>query len=260
MPISGDVGPGIGLVLGLGLVGSVGALVPACAVLFVPETWRHRWTPHLLSYATGTMLGAAIVGLIPEALERMSAERVSVSLLAGLVMFFMLEWFILRMTAPADAGDGEASQPRRMKKTAGALILIGDTVHNFADGIAIGAACLVSPSLGVATTVAVVGHEVPQEIGDFAILLASGFSRGEAFVWNGLSGLATVVGALIAYGAVAQVSFVVPYVLSVAAASFLYIGLADLVPGLQGRLGAGSGPIEFLLMIAGIVTIGLLPH
>lgn len=257
-------------VVAMGLLGSLGALLPAAVVLFIPDGWRHRVMPYLLSYATGTMLATAMIGLIPEALEHISIYEVGLSILAGLVLFFVLEWTVIwrhsHGDAPGDGGyaHGEGhSHANGSKKKTRMLILIGDAVHNVADGIAIGAACVASPGLGLVTTLAVLGHEVPQELSDFTILLSSGFSRWKAFFWNTLSGMGTLVGVIAAFGGLGYAEAIVPYALSVAAASFLYIGLADLVPGLHGRMGAAKGVWQFAMMIAGMVTIAtltMLPH
>lgn len=254
----------------MGLLGSLGALLPAAVVLFIPDGWRHRVMPYLLSYATGTMLATAIIGLIPEALEHIGIYEAGIALLAGLVLFFVLEWTVIWRHAHGeesgedghDHGHGHSHAYGAEKKT-GMLVLIGDAVHNMADGIAIGAACVASPGLGLVTTLAVLGHEVPQELSDFTILLSSGFSRWKAFFWNTLSGMGTLVGVVAAYGGLVYAESIVPYALCVAASSFLYIGLADLVPGLHGRMGAAKGVWQFAMMIAGMVTIALLtmlPH
>ena len=254
----------------MGLLGSLGALIPACLVLFIPDGWRQHAMPYLLSYATGTMLATAIIGLIPEALEHIPILEVGISLLAWLVLFFVLEWTVIWRHAHGEESGHEPHSPGhdhghahgKARKT-GMLVLIGDGVHNMADGIAIGAACVASPGLGLVATLAVLGHEVPQELSDFTILLSSGFSRWRAFFWNTVSGLGTLVGVVIAYGGLGYAEAIVPYALSVAAASFLYIGLADLVPGLHGRVGAAKGLWQFAMMIAGMVTIGaltMLPH
>ncbi len=254
----------------MGLLGSLGALVPACLVLFISDGWRNRVMPYLLSYATGTMLATALIGLIPEALEHISIFHVGITLLGGLVLFFVLEWTVIWRHAHGELPDEDHrdhdhahGQTHARRSHTGMLVLIGDAVHNTADGIAIGAACVASPGLGFVTTLAVLGHEVPQELSDFTILLSSGFSRWRAFLWNTLSGLGTLVGVVAAYGGLGYAEAIVPYALSVAAASFLYIGLADLVPGLHGRVGAAKGVWQFAMMIAGMVTIAMLtmlPH
>ncbi|MGH7217347.1 MAG: ZIP family metal transporter [Nitrospiraceae bacterium] len=250
-------------VIWMGLLGSLGALLPAGLVLFIPDGWRHQVMPYLLSYATGTMLATAIIGLIPEALERVSVYEVGIAILVGLVLFFVLEWMVIWRHAHGEEDTHEQGRGHVTNKKTGMLVLIGDAVHNCADGIAIGTACVASPGLGLVTTLAVLGHEVPQELSDFTILLSSGFTRWKAFMWNTLSGLGTLVGVVAAYGWLAYAEPIVPYALSVAAASFLYIGLADLVPGLHGRVGAAKGVWQFVMMIAGMVTIGaltMMPH
>lgn len=243
----------------MGLLGSLGALLPAAVVLFIPDARRQQWMPYLLSFATGTMLAAALIGLIPEALERASAHGVGIAILAGLVLFFFLEWTVIwRHSHGDDSHEHEPGHVHLLPPKTGTLILIGDAVHNFGDGIAVGVACVASPGLGLVAALAVLGHEVPQEISDFSILLSSGFSRWRAFLWNTLSGLATVAGALLAFGGLGYVETIVPYALGVAAASFLYIGLADLVPSLHGRVGAASGVWQFVTMVAGMVAIALI--
>lgn len=256
----------------MGLLGSLGALVPGALVLVLPDGWRHRVMPYLLSYATGTMLATAIIGLIPEALEHISIYEAGIAILAGLVLFFVLEWTVIWRHSHGDLPEDHHhthehthghDHTHRMGKKTGMLIVIGDAVHNMADGVAIGAACAASPGLGFVTTLAVLGHEVPQELSDFTILLSSGFSRRRALLWNTLSGMGTLVGVVAAYGGLGYAEAIVPYALSVAAASFLYIGLADLVPGLHGRMGAAKGVWQFAMMIAGMVTIAvltMLPH
>ncbi len=251
-------------ILLFGLLASVGALAPAGLVLLLSENVRARLTPYLLSFATGTVLATAIIGLLPEAMEQAPVRTVSFTVLGGVVAFFVLESLVIWRHAHAD-GHGHAHDhgyhqtPLSAIKPAN-LILIGDAFHNFVDGVAVAAAFLASPTLGLVTAVAVIGHEIPQELGDFVILLEGGFSRAKALLWNGLSGLATLAGALLAYVALAQAAWSVPYALAVAAAGFLYIGLADLVPGLHGRSGAASGVLQFMMMLAGIATIAFIQH
>jgi hypothetical protein len=161
-----------------------------------------------------------------------------------MVVFFVLEKLVIWR----HCHDGECA----VHGAAAPLILIGDTLHNFADGVVIAAAFLVGTSLGIATTVAVIAHELPQELGDFAILLDSGYSRARALALNALSGLASLAGALLAYGALEAIRDALPYVLALSAASFLYIATADLIPGLHRRPGAAEGLSQVLLLLAGI--------
>jgi zinc and cadmium transporter len=246
-----------------GVVGSVGALAVASVVLFLPVSIRKRLMPYLLSYAAGALLATALGGILPEALALGSAQAISVQsvlfgVLGGLLLFFALEGLVIwRHEHGQDVGsprDGSQRSPSPV------LIIVGDACHNFVDGVAITTSFLASPALGLATTLAVVGHEIPQEVGDFVLLLHSGLSRRQAIIWNGLASFSTLLGALLAYAALDQVTWAVPYALAVAAASFLYIGLADLVPGLHGRHEAVSGMGRMGMMLGGVGTILLMPH
>ena len=265
-----SVDPVLIWILLFGVLASVGSLAASGLVLLLSDEKRGRFTPYLLSFATGTLLAAAVIGLLPEALEQASVRSVTYTVLGGVVLFFVLESLVIWRHAHDDhshlqALQAEPSQQTRpplglRSATAGNLILIGDAFHNFVDGVAVAAAFVASPALGIATAVAVIGHEIPQEIGDFVILLDSGFSRAKALLWNALSGLAALAGAILAYITFGQATALVPYALAVAAAGFLYIGLADLVPGLHGRSGAASGLLQFLMMLAGMAIIAFIQH
>jgi len=231
------------------VLGSVGALAVSGIFLLLPDATRKTLLPDLVSYATGTLLGAAFLGMIPKALEQATATAVSTTVLAGLVLFFALEKLVLwrhchdnRCTTHSQAGP---------------LLLFGDALHNFVDGAVIAAAFIVSPSLGVATALAVIAHEIPQEVGDFAILLESGYSRTKAIVLNGLSSSATLPGAVITYLWLEQMRVLVPYILALSAASFVYIAIADLIPNLHRQTSLGASTRQFTLLLAGIGTIAL---
>jgi len=172
-------------------LGSLGAITGAAALLFFPEGIRKVVVPCLISYATGTLLAAAFLGMIPDGLKQAPAVAVMATVLAGMVLFFALEKFVL--WRHCHEGDCE------VHGRAGPLILIGDAFHNFVDGAVIAAAFLTSIPLGIAAALAVSAHEVPQEVGDFAILLDNGYSRTKALVLNGLSAATTLPGAVAAY-------------------------------------------------------------
>jgi zinc and cadmium transporter len=140
------------------------------------------------------------------------------------------------------------------------LILIGDAFHNFVDGVVIAAAFLTSIALGVAASLAVIAHEIPQEVGDFAILLDNGYGRTKAIVLNGLSAAATLPGAVVAYFWLGEMRAAVPYILAISAASFIYIAAADLIPGLHRQVTAAASLRQFLLLLAGIGTIAIFHH
>lgn len=232
------------------LLGSAGALLGAALVLLLPEKLRKFLVANLISYATGTLLGAVFLGLVPKALKESSSSGILAWFLAGILFFFVMEKLILWRHCHIPDCDVHAS--------AGPLLLIGDAFHNFCDGVIIAGAFLLSVPLGVATGLAVVSHEVPQELGDFAILLESGYSRGQALFYNMLSALPTLPGALLGYYLLSQIMQVVPYLLMVGAASFLYIALVDLTPYLHRRFGLADSLLQLGLILAGIATIWLL--
>jgi zinc and cadmium transporter len=237
-------------ILGFSLLGSAGAVGGAALLLTFPVGMLRSVIPGLLSYAIGTLLGAAFLGLIPHALDHVSVDMGLGTVLAGLVLFFILEKLVIWR---------HCHDPKcNVHGTAGPLILIGDALHNFVDGIVIAAAFLTAIPLGVAAAVAVIVHEVPQEVGDFAILLDSGYSRRQAFAFNALSSLVTLPGALLGWLALEAIQGAVPYILALSAASFLYIGAADLIPRVQMQLYLASGFRQVLLLLAGIGTILLL--
>jgi zinc and cadmium transporter len=238
------------LALLFGILGSAGALVGAALLLAFPDAMRRRLLPCLLSYATGTLLGAAFLGMLPKALEKAAPLAVTATVLAGIVVFFILEKLIVWRHCHENGCEAHGHE-------GGTLILIGDAFHNFVDGVVIAAAFLTSPALGIATALAVIAHEIPQELGDFAILLASGMSKARAFAFNLLSSLSTLPGVLVGWYWLAEVRQAIPYVLAISAASFIYIAIADLVPGLHRRVGARATLLQTLLILAGIGTIAL---
>ena len=233
--------------LGLSLLGSFGGLLVASALLLFNESVRTRLVPWLVSYAVGALLGASLLGLLPEALAELPPQQVLASLLAGIVLFFMLEKLVLLRHCHTDACQVHgATVP---------LVLIGDAFHNFIDGAIICAAVLTSVPLGVNTAIAVAAHEIPQEVGDVAILLAAGYSRGGALLLNLVSGASGLLGALLAYAAVGVVPGIRPFILAFSSASLLYIAMSDLIPDLhRGQLDA-SGVRQVVLIAAGIFTI-----
>lgn len=261
----------LALIVAFCFLGGVLSVVAAGAFLLAPGDWRVRVLPHLLSFAVGSMLGAAFLALLPHALSDphvKDAHEVGYAVLAGLLAFFVLEKLILWRHHHAfdfdgkhGHGDHHAHGPAPdsgVPSQAGILILLGDGLHNFIDGIIIAAAFLTDTTLGVVTALAVAVHEIPQEVGDFAILLASGYTRARALLFNGLASLATVVGGVLAYFILADLLALVPYVLAVAAASFIYIAVADLIPGLHRQARPIEALQQLLLIVAGVLVINAL--
>jgi len=196
------------------------------------------------------MLGVALLAMLPDAIESLPPVQVFGTLLGGILFFFVLEKLVIwRHCHTHDCEVHENAAP---------LVLVGDAFHNFVDGAIIGAAVMTSIPLGVSTAVAVAAHEIPQEVGDFAILLHAGYSRRRALLLNAMSALAGTAGAVLAVVALDAVPRVVPYSLAVAAASFLYVAMADLIPGLHRARPDASSFRQIALVGLGIATVLLL--
>jgi len=232
------------------MAGSLGGLLVAAALLLFPDHVRARLIPWLVSYAVGALLAVALMALLPEALELSPPEQVFGTLLAAIFLFFVLERLVLwRHCHTHDC---------EVHGTAAPLVLVGDAVHNFIDGAMIGTAVLTSIPLAVSTAVAVAAHEIPQEVGDFAILLHAGYSRTRALALNVISGASAVAGAVLAVLLVDLIPAARPVLLCVAAASFLYIAMADLIPDLHSGRITGGAVRQLLVVALGIATILLL--
>lgn len=221
----------------------------------------------LVSFAVGALLGAVFLELLPHALESGSPERVMVTVLVGLLAFFLLEKLVLWRHAHGHeehhAGEDETEHDHAMHADggrSGLMILIGNAVHNFCDGVVIAASFLANPGLGVATTLAIVAHAVPQQVGDFAVLIHSGFTRGRAFAFNVAAGFATVAGALAGYYALAGMQQMLPTALAIAAASLLYVAVADLIPSLHRRPEPIETAKQMLAILLGVAVIGVAHH
>jgi len=230
----------------------------ASAFLLAPEKLRVRVLPHLVSFATGALLGAALLGLLPHAIEEAGAadtHNVGIALLCGLLVFFVLEKLVLWRHCHQDICEGHVPHDHHRDAASASLILIGDGFHNVLDGVLIAAAFLTDVHLGIVTAMAVTAHEIPQEVGDLAILLHGGMSRARALSLNLLTSVTSVVGGVLAYFLLEDVTSVLPYAIAVAASSFLYIAVADLIPGLHRRVDPGSGVKQFVFIVLGVLVI-----
>lgn len=237
--------------VGLSALGSLGGLLTASLVLLVRNDLRTRLVPWLVSFAVGTLLGASLFNLLPEALEGQPVDATMMTLVAGILTFFVLEKVVLWHHCHDD-------EECAAHKRAASLVVIGDAVHTFVDGAVIAAATIVSPALGVTTALAVAAHEIPQEMGDAAILMSAGYSRRTALGLNLASAGGGVLGALMMIAFGSMVPLVIPKVLAFAAGAFLYVAMADLIPSLhQGRFDAGSFR-QLGLIVLGLTAIALL--
>ena len=245
------------------LIGGLLSVIFASSFLLLSERTRVLAVPHLVSFAIGALLGASLLGLIPHALDPefgVDPHDIGLTLLIGLLSFFVLEKLVLwrhchHDHCDAHAPDSAHNHHENKEKAAGSLIIIGDAIHNFVDGILITAAFMTDFHLGVVTALAIAAHEIPQELGDFVILLHSGFSRKKALFLNVLSSLGTVVGAVLAYFLLSDMHDLLPYILVIAASSFIYIAVADLIPGLHHKVKPSETLQQISLIAAGTIFI-----
>lgn len=235
--------------------GALSVLIAAAITHMV----RPAGVTHLVSYAIGAMLGAVFLEILPHGLEHSGdVHHLTVVLLFGILLFFLLEKLVLWRHCHSEHCEAhDAQPPAHDHGRSGLLILIGDTFHNFVDGVLIAAAFLENTQLGIVTALAIIAHEIPQEVGDYVILLHSGYKRGRALAFNLLSSLATLVGAMLAYFALSATRQYVPYMLGLAAASMIYVAVADLIPGLHKRTELKATLQQIILIVLGILSIAL---
>lgn len=245
------------IVLATALSGAVSALL-AGGVLLLSATARARLLPHLVSFATGALLGAALLALLPHAVEGAGSDHahdIGIALVVGILVFFMLEKLVLWRHCHGPDCDTHMPHGEARDRAAAWLVLTGDGLHNALDGVLIAAAFLTDPKLGIVTAVAVAAHEIPQEIGDFAVLLHGGFSRMQALLLNLAVSLTSVVGAVLAYFALREVMAWLPYALAIASASFIYVAVADLIPTLHRKVDARTSAAQVSLIVLGVALI-----
>jgi len=246
----------------------VGGLLSVLIAASLTVALLGRIVKHLVSLSTGVLLGTALLNILPEAFENRAAapQGLFITLLCGLMFFFLLEKAELYRHTHHHEGDGHHHHHHFDVEQAGRgglSVLVGDSIHNFCDGIIIAAAFLTDPHLGLATAVAIIAHEIPQEVGDYIVLLNAGLSRGKALAFNAISGLAAVAGGIVGYFIVGPWESLFPYLLVAASSSFIYVAVADLIPQLQRRLpwrdtvlqlawlGAGLALVVVIVMVSG---------
>jgi zinc and cadmium transporter len=240
-----------------GLSGFMSALAAAFFLVLGAER-RSAVLPHLVSFATGALLGAAFLGLLPHALASAgpdSAHHVGMGLLLGILTFFLLEKFVLWRHCHDDPCEMHSPSHAARDAASARMILLGDSFHNVLDGVLVAAAIMTDVKLGIVTALAVAAHEIPQEVGDLAILLHGGYSRGRALVLNLLTSLTSIVGGVVAYFALGTALHLLPYALAFAASSFIYIAVADLIPGLHRRVDLRAGLEQVLFIGLGVAVV-----
>lgn len=240
------------------VVSLAGGVLSVVAAAAVSTAFGAQRINVLISYAIGALLGAAFLEILPHALEHGEPHRMAATVLFGIMFFFVLEKLVLWRHCHHDHCEAhEAQAPAHDHGRSGLLILVGDTFHNFVDGVLIAAAFLESTELGIVTALAIIAHEIPQEVGDYMILLHSGYSRTKALTFNLLSSLATLVGAMLAYFALSDMQELIPTLLGLAAASMIYVAVADLIPGLHKRTELKATVQQVLLIGLGIASIAI---
>lgn len=245
------------------LLGGVLSVIAAGSFLLFPERVRLRLLPHFVSFAIGALLGAAFLALLPHAINvnpNVDVHDIGLTILIGILTFFILEKMVLWRhchSSHCEAHVPDQHHHEKPEQAAGIMVLIGDGLHNLVDGVLIAAAFMTDIHLGIVTSLAVAAHEIPQEVGDFAVLLNSGFKRGKAFLYNIIASTSTVIGALLAYFSFQGMESILPYVLAIAASSFIYVAVADLIPGLHKRTHMAATLQQITLIVSGVVVIYL---
>lgn len=227
--------------------------------------WKYKavkkFSSLFVSFAAGALLGAVFFDLLTEGVTEFPDQISTLFtwVAGGFLLFFIIEKVLLwhHHEHSDEAGDDH-------KHVLGPMIIFGDVVHNFIDGTIIAAAFLVDPSLGVTTAIAVFFHELPQEIGDFSVMISTGMARGRVILWNVLGALVSPIGTLLTLFAADRIEGLELPLLGIAAGSFLYIAAADLIPAINRQKGSRTTVIQLLLLIIGmlaIVGVGLVfPH
>jgi zinc and cadmium transporter len=220
-----------------------------------------RVVHHLVSLSAGVLLATALLDVLPEAFQsKASPQSLFLTLLLGLLFFFLLEKAELYRHSHHHEGDEHHHRhgfDRQQAGRGGWSVILGDSIHNFCDGIIIAAAFLADTRLGIVTSLAIIAHEIPQEVGDYIVLLNAGFSRGRALFFNALSGLAAVLGGVIGYFIVGPWEALFPYLLVVASSSFIYVAVADLIPQLQHRLTLKETAAQLAWLGGGLLIVVL---
>jgi zinc and cadmium transporter len=232
---------------------SVGSVILSGSLLLLNNKWLGKISTYLLYLAGGTLLSSALIGLIPEAAETLPLHEVLLWVLFGILFFFILEKIILWRTC-------HNHECERQNHAAAPMIIIGDAFHNAIDGVVIAASFLTSMELGLFVTLSVVLHEIPQEMGDFGILIKSGYSRKKAMFYNLLSGSSSLVAGILAYFLLDYIQVIIPYTIAIAAASFLYISLADLIPEMHKQTKPKESVIQLFFILLGVAIIVFSAH
>jgi zinc and cadmium transporter len=237
----------------------LGGLLSVLIAASLTVSMLGRIVKSLVSLSAGVLLGTALLQVLPEAFEsKASPHALFMTLLVGLLFFFLLEKAELYRHGHHHEGDGHHHHHHfdaQQAGTGGWSVLVGDSIHNFCDGVLIAAAFLTDTRLGMVTALAIIAHEIPQEVGDYIVLLNAGLSRARALLYNALSGMAAVAGGIVGYFVVGPWEALFPYMLVVAASSFVYVAVADLIPQLQRPLPLKDTLSQLLWLAVGLGVV-----
>ena len=241
------------------LAGTASVLVAASFSL----SFLSKMVNNMVSVSVGILLATALLHSLPEAfsMEGVNPQILFATLLAGLLGFFLLEKIALLRHSHHHEGDGHGHHHGHDAEVAGRsgwMILIGDGLHNFVDGILIAAAFMADVQVGIFTAIAIIAHEIPQEIGDFIVLLNAGFTRTRALLYNFICGLSAVVGGVLAYFFLGRAHAAMPYLLVIASSSFIYIAVSDLIPQMHRRPHWAESLRQTILIACGVGFVVLL--
>lgn len=242
------------------LASLLGGILSVIAAALFALNARAQYLGGLVSYAIGALLGAVFLDILPEAIRMTpNVAAVSGTVLLGILLFFTLEKVLIWRHCHHE--HCEVHEPHEHDAhdhgRSGKMVIVGDTFHNFVDGIIIAAAFLADVNLGIVTALAIIAHEIPQEVGDFAVLLHSGYTKLRAFQMNLISSFATLVGGVLGYFVLQDMQSLVPYLLALAAASMIYVAVADLIPGLHKRTQMSDTVQQVVLIVSGVGTVAL---
>lgn len=239
-----------------------GVLSMLGAAVFMLNARMSRHLGAMVSFAIGAMLGAVFLDILPEAIKLThNVPVLSGTVLFGILLFFILEKLVLWRHCHHEHCEGHEplyDMHGHDHGRSGLMVTVGDTFHNFVDGIIIAAAFLTDVHLGLVTSLAIIAHEIPQEVGDFAVLLHSGYNKKRALQLNLVSSFASVAGGIIGYFTLQSAQSWIPSLLALAAASLLYVSVADLIPGLHKRAELRDTMHQVVLIAAGVATVGLM--
>ncbi len=231
------------------ILGSIGAILAAAAFVFLGEKYQEALIPMLVAFATGVLLAVAFLGLIPEAIEAVEEPHLIMPYILGGILFF---FFMEKIVIWRNCRDKECEVHSH---ASGPLILIGDSLHNLTDGLVIASAFLINFSLGIVAGLTILVHELAHETGDFGVLLHSGYSKKKALSYNIVTSATTIPAAIIGYFILGSILWTVPFLLALAAASFIYIALSDLTPDLHQHTDLKYSIRQLIMIFFGILLM-----